>query len=211
MEFLKSILGDGYAAFEKAIIDWNAKPENKDKQIKIADVGSGEYVSKSKYDALAVDKQNLEGQLQTATNGLKKFEGIEDPVKLQEQVGTLQGKLQTMKETYETQISDMKFSSALETAITSAGGRNAKAVQALLDIETLKKSKNQDADIAAAIEACKSANDYLFGSTEPINNPVGPTGGTIIGLTKEQFQKMGYKERLELKQKDPTKYEELKG
>lgn len=211
MEFLKSILGDGYAAFEASINAWNAKPENKDKQVKIADVGSGEYVSKKKYDALSVDKQNLEAQLQKATEGLKKFEGIDDPAKLISQVTNLQGELSTMRENYENQIADMKFSSVLDSAIASAGGRNAKAIQALLDIETMKKSKDQSADIAAAIEACKAENAYLFGANEPINNPTGPTGGSFIGLTKEQFQKMGYKERLELKQKDPAKYEEMKG
>ena len=105
----------------------------------------------------------------------------------------------------------MQFGSALEAAITAAGGRNAKAVKALLDVETLKASKDQTADIKAAIEACQKDNGYLFGATEPINNPVGPTQGPALGITKEQFKTMGYKERLDLKQNSPEKYAELKG
>ena len=105
----------------------------------------------------------------------------------------------------------MQFDQILEAEITAAGGRNVKAVRAMLDVDALKKSKDQSADIKAAIEACQKDNDYLFGATEPINNPVLPTNGPALSVTKEQFKAMGYKERLEIKQKDPEKYNELKG
>ena len=45
-----------------------------------------------------------------------------------------------------------------------------------MDIDALKDSKNQTEDIKKALEDVKTENDYLFGSDEPINNPVGPTG-----------------------------------
>lgn len=44
-----------------------------------------------------------------------------------------------------------------------------------------------------------------------LNNPVGSTKGAALGITKEQFKAMGYKERLDLKQNNPEKYTELKG
>ena len=179
MEFLKAILGDGYASVEAAVKAWNEKPENKEKQVKIANIGSGDYVSKSKYDALETEKNGIAAQLQTATDNLKKFEGIEDPTKLQNEITRLTGELDTQKKTYEGQIADMKFGTALEAAITAAGGRNAKAIKALLDVENLKDSKDQTADIKAAIEACQKENGYLFGANEPINNPTGPTGGGL--------------------------------
>ena len=183
MDFLKAILGDGYGAFEASVTAWNAKPENKDKQVKIGDINSGNYVSKSKYDALDIAKKGLETQLQTATENLKKFEGIEDPAKLQSEIARLQGELGTQKTAFESQIADMQFGTSLDAAITAAGGRNAKAIKALLDVEALKKSKDQTADIKAAIEACQKDNSYLFGANEPINNPVvGPTGGGGTGM-----------------------------
>ena len=66
-------------------------------------------------------------------------------------------------------IADMAFDHALEAAITGANGRNAKAIRALLDVDTLKSSKNQEADIKAALEAVQKDNGYLFddGSTPP--------------------------------------------
>lgn len=183
MNFLKEILDDGYAGFEKAVNDWNAKPENKDKQVQIADVNSGGYVKKRDYDSLEAEKKGLETQLQTATDNLKKFEGIEDPAKLQTEIARLNTELTTQKETYEGQIADMQFGTSLEAAITAAGGRNAKAIKALLDVDSLKKSKDQTADIKAAIEACQKENVYLFGANEPINNPTGPTNGPTPGGT----------------------------
>ena len=66
-------------------------------------------------------------------------------------------------------IADMAFDHALEAAITGANGRNAKAIRALLDVDALKSSKNQEADIKAALEAVQKDNGYLFddGSTPP--------------------------------------------
>lgn len=66
-------------------------------------------------------------------------------------------------------IADMAFDHALEAAITGAKGRNVKAIRALLDVDTLKSSKNQESDIKAALEAVQKDNGYLFddGSTPP--------------------------------------------
>lgn len=63
MKFLKPILGDEYETFESAIATWNDKAENKDKQVKIADIGTGQYVSKNKYRALEMVKKSVEAQL----------------------------------------------------------------------------------------------------------------------------------------------------
>ena len=106
----------------------------------------------------------------------------------------------------------MEFNSALDNAIISSKAKNSKAVKALLDLETLKSSKNQPEDIKTALEKIKSENDYLFESAEPIKNPVAPTNNpNVTGITKETFNKMGYAERLKLKHTNPEKYSEMKG
>lgn len=76
-------------------------------------------------------------------------------------------------------MSDMAFDRALEAAITGAKGRNAKAIKALLDVDTLKGSKNQEADIKAALEGLKKDSGYLFeeaGTPPPYSAGAG-TGG----------------------------------
>ena len=63
----------------------------------------------------------------------------------------------------------MAFDRALDGAITNAKGRNAKAIKALLDVDTLKASKNQEADIKTALEGLQKESGYLFddGQTPP--------------------------------------------
>ena len=53
MEFLKQILGEElYAKVAEKVNAFNGNEANKDKQIKIANLGTGEYIGKGKYDAL---------------------------------------------------------------------------------------------------------------------------------------------------------------
>ena len=61
----------------------------------------------------------------------------------------------------------MAFDGRIKDAIAAAKGRNAKAIAALLDTEALRASKNQDADIRAALEDLKKENGYLFETEAP--------------------------------------------
>ena len=89
---------------------------------------------------------------------------------------------------HEAKLADMAFDRKLEDAITGAKGKNAKAIKALLDVDTLKASKNQDADIKAAMDALQKDSGYLFGD---VGNPppyspgagTGGVGGTADGVT----------------------------
>ena len=57
---------------------------------------------------------------------------------------------------------DREFNSVLEAAITDAKGKNAKAIMALMDLDKLRGSKNQEKDIKAALDAMRNENGYLF-------------------------------------------------
>ena len=94
---------------------------------------------------------------------------------MQGKITGLTNDLATKETDYQNKLADMEFTSKLESAITATGAKNAKAVKALLDIDILKSSKNQDADIKTALEACQKENDYLFGASEPVVNPVSGT------------------------------------
>jgi DNA-binding transcriptional regulator GbsR (MarR family) len=124
---------------------------------------------------IEAEKGNYKSQLDTAHEALKKFEGI-DVDKLQGEIQKLQKDLQDAETKHQADLADRDFNVLLDSQINALGAKNAKAVKALLDIDALKGSKNQIEDIKKALEAVKTENDYLFGSTEPINNPVRPTG-----------------------------------
>lgn len=112
-------------------------------------------------------------QLEDVQGKLKDFEGV-DVTKLKEEITTLTANLNNTKTTYDNQIADMQFTAALEGRVSALKPRNSKAVMALLDMETLKKSKNQDTDITSALEALKKDNGYLFEETKA--NPRIVTG-----------------------------------
>lgn len=123
------------------------------------------------------DYDAIKEQLQTAKDGLKAFEGV-DVAQLQSKVTELQGQLDAKDTEWQGKLADMAFDHALEAAITGAKGKNAKAIRALLDVDTLKGSKNQEADIKAALEGLKKDSGYLFDDGQ---TPPPYAGGTGTG------------------------------
>ena len=112
---------------------------------------------KSKADALKT-------QLDEARQTLKGFEGV-NVSELQGKVAQLTADLAAKESEYQGRIAEMEFDAVIDEAIRGSKARNAKAVRALLDLSALRTSKNQKEDIAAAIEAVKKENDYLFADT----------------------------------------------
>lgn len=161
---------------------------------------------------LEAERDSYKESLETAQKTLDEFKDV-DVKDLQSKVGTLTETLKTKEKEYQTKLADMEFNAVLDGAISASKAKNSKALKALLDVEKLKASKNQAEDIKSAIEAVKAENDFLFGSDEPIMNPVKETNGGQIpsGVTKELFAKMGYADRLKLKKTDPEKYKEMRG
>ncbi|MEM5767581.1 MAG: phage scaffolding protein [Bacillota bacterium] len=85
-------------------------------------------------------------------------------------------------------IADMEFNGLLDSAINTAKGRNAKALRGLLDIDTLKASKNQSEDIKAALEALKASDGYLF-DTQPASRFTTRTDGAKETMTTTETAK----------------------
>lgn len=115
-------------------------------------------------------------QLDSAKETLKGFEGV-DVAQLQGQITKLNSDLAAKDADYQKKIADMEFGSVLDSAISGSKAKNSKAVKALLDLEKLKASKNQTEDIKTALEELKKSDSYLFGSDEPVLNPIGDTSG----------------------------------
>lgn len=130
--------------------------------------------------------KNLEEQLNSTKETLAKFDGV-DAEALNKQIEDLKADLDKKDAEYQAQIADRDFQDMLKESIVSAKGRNAKAITALLDTETLKASKNQKEDIAAALKVLSEAEDskMLFGEPEPnvlgTGNPIGTVNKTESG------------------------------
>lgn len=121
------------------------------------------------------DYDDLKAQLQTARDGLKTFEGV-DVKDLHGQITKLQGDLANKDKEMQAKLDGMAFEADLKDAISTAKGRSAKAIMALLDVETLKKSKDRSKDITAALEALKKDSGYLFEDEQGGTPPPYATG-----------------------------------
>lgn len=146
----------------------------------ITDAVNENYKTVAEVNKITASRDNYKTQLETAQAALKEFEGV-DVKELQGKITNLQNDLAAKDKEYQTKLSDMEFSSVLDSAITSSKAKNAKAVRALLDLEALKTSKNQAEDIKTALDTIKKDNDFLFDSGEPIKNPVKDTGNPNTG------------------------------
>ena len=120
MDFLKEILGEElYAQIEEKINAHNGNEANKEKQIKIANLGGGEYVGKAKHDALQAKFDSKDQELIKA-NGLiaelqKAAKGDES---LQQKVAEYQNQAAQLK----TQLNNTLIESGLRIAFMEAGG-----------------------------------------------------------------------------------------
>ena len=132
------------------------------------------YRTKADYDKIAGQRDEYKSSLDTVNAKLKEFDGV-DVAELKGRIETLQGDLKKKDDEYAAREAERAFNDSLDKAITAAGGRNPKAIRGLLDLKTLRGSKDQTEDIKKALEAVKESDSYLFGSDEPFLNPVGPT------------------------------------
>ena len=134
---------------------------------------------------LAAEKEKTSTQ-ETTIAGLKKDLGEfkdADVSGMKQKIEDLEKDIQTKDAAHKQEIADRDFNDLLKECITAAKGVNAKAITALLDVPTLKASKNQKEDIAAAIKALTEADDskMLFGEPDP--KPAGT--GNLIGQVKK--------------------------
>lgn len=145
-------------------------PVKKDLDTANADLAAEKVKTSTQETTIAELKKDL-GEFKDAdVSGMK--QKIED----------LEKDIQTKDAAHKQEIADRDFNDLLKECITAAKGVNAKAITALLDVPTLKASKNQKEDIATAIKALTEADDskMLFGEPDP--KPEGT--GNLIGRVK---------------------------
>ena len=224
MEFLKELLGeDLFKQIESKINEHNGNEANKDKQIKLGNLGSGEYVSKGKHDA-EIENLNtlLSGKTGELENALKLIEDFKKGAKGNEE---LQGKIsafETEKAELQKQLQETKIKAALKVALLS---------EKALDIDYLTFKVNEKmAEQGKTLELDENDNikgwdDVLSGlKTQFPTQFESVKGGQIVdpqplpgrtdpqpGITQEQFNKMGYQSRLKLKQEQPDVYAQMTG
>ena len=213
MEFLKAILGDDlYTRVEQAIALHNGKPENSEAQIKIGNLGSGEYISKGKYASLEAENSTNMTKLTEANNLIEQLKkAAKGDENLQGQVTAYQTKVQEL----ETELAKTKLDSAVKVELLAAKA---------LDVDYLTYKLKEKDELALdengkikgwddKLAALKTQFPTQFAAdskkiVEPLKLPEGDNGNGDK-VTKETFDKMGYKSLVEFKRNNPEQYSQF--
>ena len=157
LEWLKTILGDGYT---------------EDIESKIAqEIGKG-FVSKADFNAVKTQQKKLEDDLKTRDiqlEELKKATGTAE--ELTAQIAALQEQNRKDKQAHEAEVARIRLDAAVDKALTESGARNNIAVKALLAAFLKDAKVGEDGSVkglAAEIEtlAKGESTSFLFDNTK---------------------------------------------
>jgi hypothetical protein len=220
MDFLKEILGEElFNQFMTAVNAHNGNEANKDKQVKLANLASGEYVGKGKHDALQALFDGQKTELETANNLIAE---LKKGTKGNEE---LQGKITG----YETQVSQLqaelqetKIKSAIKVALLSEKAVDVDYLTYKLNEKLKEKGESLELDENGNIRGLEERLSGLKTQFPSMFESAGKDGYQVLGdnrlpgseggndtITKEDFAKMGYKSRVELKSSNPELYSNL--
>lgn len=224
MDFLKELLGeDLFKQIESKINEHNGNEANKDNQIKLANLGAGEYVGKGKHDS-EIERLNtlLSGKTTELDTANKLIEDLKKGAKGNEELLNKINGYETETKELQKQLAETKIKSALKVALLS---------EKALDIDYLTFKVNEKmAEQGKTLELDENENikgwdDVISGlktqfptQFETVNggkdidpNPLPDRKDHQTGITQEQFNKMGYQSRLKLKHEQPEVYAQMTG
>lgn len=225
MDFLKAILGDElYSQVENAINAHNGNEANKDSKIKLANLETGEYVGKGKFDGLQAQFESQKNELATANGLIEQLKkGTKDNEELQSKITAYEGQVAQLQ----TELNDTKIKYAVRAALLSENVVDADYV--IFKMEENLKAEGKALELDEN-EKVKGWDDILSGLKTQLpaqfTKDTGGNGGkgtlTVFGdnrlpggdntpsvVTREQYMKMGYNERLKLKETNEERWKEL--
>lgn len=146
------------------------------------------YKTASDYDVQAKKLEAAEGKVQTLTDSLGKFKDV-DVDRLNGDIEKLRKKLEDKDRELADQLAERDFMDVVRESIHAAKGKHTEKIIRLLDIETLKASKNQKDDIAAAVRAMAEddVTKGMFQTGEPEKRGTADVIGGISGGSGENM------------------------
>ena len=214
-ELLKDV-PDVLKAVNDALARVNAGQEDKLKHVRFADLSEGGYVSKDKYTSLETNLTGKTSELEKANDliaELKKSAGKDDET--QQKITTYEAEIQRLK----AENAELKTENALKFALAEAGA---------VDVDYLVFKAKEKGEIKLGddgkikgeddlISGLKTQHPTMFeasnsnqqsGNRRILENNL-PGGDNDKTVTKEQFLKMGYNERMKLKEENPELFKQL--
>lgn len=221
MDFLKVIFGNKpltYEEFVQAVNAHNGNEANRDAQIKIGNLGTGEYVGRGKYDALEAQLAGKQTELDTA-NGL-----IEQLKKGAKGNDELQGKIVQYEKdvaVLQAQLAQTKLDSAVKVALlaekavdvpylTFKLNEKMKAEGKTLELDENENIKGWD-DILSGLKIQLPTQFESSTQTKVEVNKLPDAATGVSGITRSDFLKKSYAERAAFAKDNPDAYKTIMG
>ncbi len=224
MEFLKSILGeDLFSQVESKLNEHNGNEANKENQIKLANLGGGDYVAKGKYDS-EIEKLNnlLTGKSTELDNANGLIEQLKKGTKGNEE---LQGKInayETENTKLKEQLHETQIKAAVKVALLSEkaldiGYLTYKLEEKLkeqgktLELDENENIKGWDELLSDLKTQCPAQFETVSGNGkgQVIDENKLPNTSKDHGLTKAELLKKPYAERRKFYDENPEAYNQL--
>lgn len=171
-----------------------------------------DYIPNEKLKEVMVERDKLKEELTTRDAQLEELKkNTTDVENLKLQIEELQNENKSKKEEYDKELYNIKLNNAVEHAIKDSKGKNIKAIKSLLDFEKIKLNDDGSVDISDQIKKLIETDEYMFETKNNTFRGVKPTESNDIvkEITKENFDKMSYKERINLYNENKELYNQL--
>ena len=159
--------------------------ELKDKDIKLADLSSGDYVSKGKYDALETQLNNTQTLLTDTTAKLETaIKNGGDAAALQQEIENIKNANQTEGANITAQYESKLKNAAVMAELTKIGANDPADIMPHLNMDAITVNDKGIVGLSDQIEPIKNTKPYLFkGEVKP--GASGLNHGTGVDNTGE--------------------------
>ena len=173
MEKLKALFGTDALTFEQ--LEEKLKDN---KEIKLANLASGDYVGKKKFDDMESAFNTAQQTITGLQDTVKKFDGV-DIDKLKKDAAEWETK-------YNTDVEAAKVDSLLTDVLYEAKARNPRMLKKMLDMSVIKRDGEKLIGVTEQLDALKKSDAYAFNLEEeqPKGGATVTTGASHAGDTK---------------------------
>ncbi len=173
------------------------------------------FLFKKELEKRYVQKSDLKQQKEDPKKQVEKKEKdqstmihLEEIQELRKEIYALKALYEEEKQKAEVREKELCLQNAVDRALVAEKARNLVAVKALLNMDAITLKEGTLQGLTEQLESLKQDNGYLFEGGENQPRFVRPSGRKSA-FSQEDFEKMGYMERLKLKKEQPELYQKL--
>lgn len=222
MEFLKEILGEElFNQVAEKVNAHNGNEANRENQIKIGNLGKGDYVSTGKYNAL---QEAMKGKDVEITNANNLIAELKKASKGNEEMQQKFTEYEAENAKLQEELKETKLKAAIKVGLLAAHCKDVDYVTYKLMENLKEKGESLELDENDSIKGWDARLSglqtqlptHFEGSGEagkdgytPVENKGLPKNYTDKAVTKEQFMNMDYEDRVKVKQENEQLYKQL--